>query len=68
MKYLVVVEKTARNCSAYLPDVPGCVATGKTKTACLANLRQALTMHLDGAVRDGAKIPLPRAEARLMRV
>ncbi|MBI2900487.1 MAG: type II toxin-antitoxin system HicB family antitoxin [Planctomycetes bacterium] len=67
-KYLAVVERAARNYSAYLPDVPGCVATGRTKAACLANLREALAMHLHGVVQDGMDLPRPCAEARLMSV
>ncbi len=66
MKYLVVVEKADRSYSAYLPDVPGCVATGKTKAACLANLREALVLHLEGVVQDGQRVPRPRSEGLVM--
>ena len=59
MHYAVVIEKAARNYSAYLPDVPGCISTGKTVAQTLANLREALQMHFDAMVEDGDPIPNP---------
>ena len=59
MRYSVVVEKAARNYSAYLPDVPGCISTGKTVAETLANLREALQMHFAAMVSDGDPIPNP---------
>jgi predicted RNase H-like HicB family nuclease len=58
-KYLVVVEKANRNFAAYLPDVPGCVATGKTRDQVLDRIQKALAMHVDGMREDG--LPLPEA-------
>ncbi len=57
--YLVVIERGARNCSAYSPDVPGCIATGATVEQTLTRMRQALRAHLAGLVEDGE--PLPKA-------
>jgi predicted RNase H-like HicB family nuclease len=60
MRYAVVIEKAKRNFSAYLPDVPGCVATGRTVQQTLDRLREALAMHFDGMQEDGEPIPDPQ--------
>lgn len=62
-QYLVVIEKTANNYSAFLPDVPGCIATGQTVDETLQLLQEALTFHLEGILEDGATAP----EARDLR-
>jgi predicted RNase H-like HicB family nuclease len=59
MRYAVVIEKAARNYSAYVPDVPGCVATGKSVAQTLSNLREALVMHFEGMRADGETVPDP---------
>jgi predicted RNase H-like HicB family nuclease len=59
MRYAVVIEKAKRNYSAYIPDVPGCVSTGKTVEQTLANLREALEFHFEGMREDGDTIPDP---------
>lgn len=56
-RYLVVIEEGPNNCSAYSPDVPGCVATGKTREQTLRNMREALTFHLEGLREAGEPIP-----------
>jgi predicted RNase H-like HicB family nuclease len=63
MQYLAVIEKTRRNFSAYLPDIPGCVATGKTKEEVKQTLAKALLMHFKGLEEDGEPIPKPIAYA-----
>lgn len=60
MRYAVVIEKAARNYSAYVPDVPGCVATGKTVQSTLNHLRDALRFHFDGLLEDNQPIPDPQ--------
>ena len=60
MRYAVVIEKAARNYSAYVPDVPGCVATGKTVQQTLDRLRGALEFHFEGMRQDGEPIPDPQ--------
>ncbi len=59
MRYrvLVVLEKTNRNYSAYTPDIPGCIATGKTIEATLDNMREALRTHLHAMAEDGDPMP-----------
>jgi predicted RNase H-like HicB family nuclease len=63
MEYLVIIEKTDKNYSAYLPDIPGCVATGDTKEDVLNKLKKALLMHVEGLQEDGLPIPEPVAQS-----
>lgn len=58
-RYLVVVEKGEGNYSAYSPDIPGCVATGKTESEVLERMREAIRLHLEGLIEDGLPIPEP---------
>lgn len=62
MRYSVVIEKGEKNYSAYLPDVPGCVATGRTPEVTLKRLAKALEMHLAGLREDGLAIPEPTTQ------
>jgi predicted RNase H-like HicB family nuclease len=61
MRYAVVIEKAKRNFSAYVPDLPGCVATGKTRREAERQIRSAIQFHLDGMREDGVAIPKPTA-------
>ena len=61
MRYAVVIEKADANYSAYLPDVPGCIATGQTIEETERNIREALQFHLDGMREDGLTPPAPTA-------
>lgn len=63
MKYLVIIEKTDKNYSAYLPDIPGCGATGATKEEVIKNLEEALLLHIEGLQEDGLPIPEPAAQS-----
>ena len=62
MRYSVVIEKGKNNYSAYLPDVPGCIATGRTLAITIKRLEKALEMHLAGLREDGLPIPEPNTE------
>ncbi len=66
MKYLVVVEKADNNYSAYVPDLPGCVATGATRAEVEERIRTAVAMHLEGLRQDGFPIPEPQTQAALV--
>ena len=57
MSYLVVIEKAAKNYSAYAPDLPGCVATGKTRSEVRKAITSAVKMHLKGLRADGLTPP-----------
>ncbi len=61
MRYAVVIEKADGNYSAYVPDLPGCVATGQTPEEVNTNIREAIRFHLDGLREDGLPIPDPEA-------
>ena len=63
IKYLVIIEKTPNNLSAFSPDLPGCVATGATQTEVEDRMREAIRMHLDGMREDGLPIPAPSSVA-----
>ena len=62
-KYLVVIEKTPSNLSAFSPDLPGCVATGASQSEVEERMRQAIQMHLAGMREDGLAIPEPSSVA-----
>jgi predicted RNase H-like HicB family nuclease len=53
----IVIEKSPRNYSAYAPDIPGCVATGKTLRELINNMADAIEFHFDGLREDGLPIP-----------
>ncbi len=63
MRYAVVIEKAANNYSAYVPDLPGCVATGPTVQAVEDEIREAIRFHIDGLRADGMPIPGPSSIA-----
>ena len=60
MKYTVVIERTPNNYAAYVPDLPGCVATAKTREALLLEIREAIEFHIEGMREDGEPVPEPR--------
>ncbi|MGI9107564.1 MAG: type II toxin-antitoxin system HicB family antitoxin [Pyrinomonadaceae bacterium] len=59
MRYAMIIESGERNYSAYLPDLPGCIATGKTVEEVKRRMREAVEMHLNGLREDGLPIPEP---------
>jgi predicted RNase H-like HicB family nuclease len=68
MRYWVIIEETPNNYSAYVPDLPGCIATGKTVDETLDNIRDAITMHIEGLREDGLPIPEPSTHAEALEV
>ncbi len=68
MEYLIIIEKADGNYSAYLPDVPGCIATGKTIEETKRSIKEALVMHLEGLSEDGIPSPKPKAKADYVAV
>lgn len=56
-RFLIVVEKTHTNFSAYSQDLPGCVATGKTREVTEKNMHKAITLHVKGMKENGLPIP-----------
>ena len=62
MDYLVVIEKADGNYSAYVPDLPGCVATGDTAEQAKQRIAEAIDLHIKGLIEDGEPVPPPRAQ------
>lgn len=63
MRYAVVIEKADENYSAYVPDLPGCVATGATLEEVEQEIREAIRFHIDGLKADGVPVPAPTSIA-----
>jgi predicted RNase H-like HicB family nuclease len=66
VKYLVVVEKAKKNYAAYVPDLPGCIATGSTIEEVQSNIRSAVAMHVEGLREDGLPVPEPQTQAEFV--
>ncbi len=62
MRYAVVIEKAPSNYAAYVPDLPGCIATGTTVAETESLIREAIEFHLDGLKADGLPIPPPSSQ------
>jgi predicted RNase H-like HicB family nuclease len=59
MRYAIVIEKAENNYAAYVPDLPGCVATGQTVEEVEREVRDAIRFHIDGLREDGLPVPEP---------
>ena len=59
MRYAVVIENAGRSFSAYVPDLPGCAATGETVAVVEKEIRDAIRFHIDGLRADGLTVPEP---------
>ena len=68
VKYTVVHERTDRNYSAYVPDLPGCVAAAKTKAETRRLIREAIEMHIEAMREAGEPIPEPGNATELVEV
>jgi predicted RNase H-like HicB family nuclease len=67
-EYTVIYEQGPRNWSAYVPDLPGCIATGKSFEQTEANMQKAIQMHITAMRRDGDPIPEPTTRASTVAV
>ena len=68
MRYAIVIEKAEGNYSAYVPDLPGCVATGVTVAETEAEIREAIAFHLEGMREDGLAIPVPQSHVEYVEI
>lgn len=68
MKYAVVIEKAGSNFSAYVPDLPGCIATGKSTEEIEVRIREAIEFHLEGMREEGEEIPDPSSSVEYVAV
>jgi predicted RNase H-like HicB family nuclease len=64
-RFLVVIEKANGNYSAYSPDLPGCIATGKTPEEAALNMHEAIEMHVRGMLEDGLPVPTVTIVSRI---
>lgn len=67
-RFLIVIEKDKKNYSAYCPDLPGCVATGKTHALVTRNMHQAIILHVKGLKEDKQPVPKPHSSAEYIAV
>ncbi len=65
-RYLVVYEKTNTGYSAYVPDLPGCIATASTKKSIEKNIYESILYHLDGLKDEGLAIPQSKSESEVL--
>ena len=68
MRYAIVIEKGEGNYSAYVPDLPGCVAVGETRPEVLKLIREAMEFHIEGLKQDGLPVPAPSSEGEIVEV
>ncbi len=68
MRYTIIIEKAKNNYSAYVPDLPGCIATGKTIDETKRIMEEAIALHLQGMREDGEPIPEPTTTALVVEV
>ena len=68
MRYAIVIEKADGNYSAYVPDLPGCIATGGNVAEVESEIRDAISFHLDGLREDGLEIPEPSSQVEYVDI
>jgi predicted RNase H-like HicB family nuclease len=68
MRYAIVIETAGSNFSAYVPDLPGCIATGATLEETDRAIREAIAFHLEGLREDGSPIPPPSSRVDYVEV
>lgn len=67
-RYLIVIEETATGCSAYSPDLPGCVATGASDTEVKQAMRTAIEFHVSGLREQGQPVPEPQSSSTYVEI
>jgi len=67
-RYAIVVEDAGSNLAAYVPDLPGCIATGDSPEEVLRLIREAIEIHLEGMIEDGLPIPEPSSRVEYVEV
>ncbi|MDH4128927.1 MAG: type II toxin-antitoxin system HicB family antitoxin [Spirochaetota bacterium] len=68
MEYTILLEKGINNWSAYCPDLPGCVSTGRTKEETINNMKKAIEFHIEGIKKDGDNVPEPSTIATIISI
>jgi predicted RNA binding protein YcfA (HicA-like mRNA interferase family)/predicted RNase H-like HicB family nuclease len=67
-RYAIVIEDAGTNLAAYVPDLPGCIATGRTKEEVEQLIREAIELHLEGMAEDGLAVPEPSSQVEYVVV
>ena len=67
-RHLIIIEETSTGYSAYSPDLPGCVSTGRTREDVERNMREAIDFHLEGMRLEGIKLPEPHTYSAYVEV
>ncbi|MBV9708441.1 MAG: type II toxin-antitoxin system HicB family antitoxin [Chloroflexi bacterium] len=60
-RFLIIIEQGEHNYSAYVPDLPGCIATGRTRQEVEQNMREAIALHVQAMLEDGEPIPVSQS-------
>jgi predicted RNase H-like HicB family nuclease len=68
MRYAIVIEKAENNFSAYVPDLPGCIATGASVEEVEKEIKEAIAFHLEGMREDGITPPAPLSQVEYVEV
>jgi predicted RNase H-like HicB family nuclease len=68
MRYAIVIEKAEKNYSAYVPDLPGCIATGLTIKEVETEIREAIAFHIEGMRADGDVVPAPSSKVEYIDI
>ena len=68
MRYTIVIEKSPRNYAVYVPDLPGCVATGGSEAEAVREIRQAIQLHIESLRKHQEPVPEPRCTATVVDV
>jgi len=68
MRYAVVIEKAEGNYTAYVPDLPGCIATGATVAEVEAEIRVAIAFHVEGLREDGLPVPAASSQVEYVEI
>jgi predicted RNase H-like HicB family nuclease len=68
VRYAVVIEKGPTSYGAYVPDLPGCVATGATREEVVQLIQEAVEFHIDGLKQDGQPVPAPSSSVAFIDV
>lgn len=68
MRYAIVIERTENNFSAYVPDLPGCVATGATLEETETAIRDAIAFHIEGMLEDGLSVPPASSQVEYIEI
>jgi predicted RNase H-like HicB family nuclease len=68
MRYAIVIEKGPKSYGAYVPDLPGCVAAGKSRQEVIKLIREAIELHLEAMQQEGLPLPEPLSSADYVEV